>query len=80
MTDLEKSAAALCAYVEGRDDVWADLTKSEKVQYKEMVSVVLMAIREPSDVVVFAGHHAGLGNLVQAWPIQIDAILSEATD
>lgn len=38
---IEKAARALCLLVEGRDDVWDDLSADDRSPYFDMVRVVL---------------------------------------
>jgi hypothetical protein len=46
---LERAARAICAQVEGRDDVWDDLSAIEKSSYEKLTRSVLFAIRDLED-------------------------------
>lgn len=72
MTMIEKAAKALCLYVEGRDDVWDDLSADDRSPYFDMARAVLMAVMEPGDCLISGGGAEG----DQIWQETIDAILS----
>ena len=54
-TMLDKAAAAICAKIEGRCDVWQDLSAGERDGYKDLVYAALKAIREPERQAVTCG-------------------------
>jgi hypothetical protein len=85
MGSLEKAAKALCAHVEGRNDVWDDLSAGDREPYFDIVRVVLLGVREPTPEVVEVGRAKQgdcMGFEAQAaaatFTAMIDAILNEA--
>jgi len=89
MTPLERAARAL--YERGQDYrspmttlgdplPWEDLTTASRARYFAGAHVVLQAIREPSEAMIYAHSEGGLGfndQVISDWQAMIDAALEE---